>query len=63
MRYTIFPLLGPAALILGLALLAVHPLLWLVGTWFDPAYDSYGVWVAVLTIALLSWSATSPLRT
>ena len=62
MRYTIFPLLGPAALILGLALLAVHPLLWLIGTWFDPAYDSYGVWVAALTIALLLWSATSPLR-
>jgi exosortase/archaeosortase family protein len=63
MRYTIFPLLGPLALILGLALLAVHPLLWLVGTWFDPAYDSYGVWVAALTVGLLLWSATSPMRT
>ena len=62
MRYTIFPLLGPAALILGLTLLAVHPLLWLVGTWLDPAYDSYGVWVAALTVALLLWSATSPLQ-
>lgn len=60
--HAIFPLLGPAALILGLVLLAVHPLLWLVGTWFDPAYDSYGVWVAALTTALLLWSATSPLR-
>ena len=59
--YTIFPLLGPTALILGLALLAFHPLLWLIGTWFDPAYDSYGVWVAVLTVGLLLWSATSPL--
>ncbi|MCU0807845.1 MAG: exosortase T [Candidatus Contendobacter sp.] len=62
MRYTIFPLLGPAALILGLALLAVHPLLWLMGTWLDPAYDSYGIWVAALTVVLLLWSATSPLR-
>jgi len=62
MRYTIFPLLGPAALILGLALLAFHPLLWLVGTWFDPAYDSQGVWVAALTFSLLLWSATSPLQ-
>lgn len=62
MRYTIFPLLGPIALILGLALLAVHPLLWLVGTWFDPAYDSYGLWVVTLTFGLLLWSATSPLR-
>ena len=63
MRYTIFPMLGPVALILGLALLAVHPLFWLIGTWFDPAYDSYGVWVAALTVALLLWSATSPLQT
>jgi len=63
MRYTLVPLLGPAALILGLALLAVHPLLWLVGTWFDPAYDSYGVWVAALTFGLLLWSAISPLQT
>lgn len=63
MRYPfIMPLVGPAALILGLALLTVHPLLWLVGTWFDPAYDSYGVWVAGLTVGLLLWSATSPLR-
>ncbi len=63
MRYPLVPLLGPATLILGLVLLAVHPLLWLVGTWFDPAYDSYGVWVAALTLGLLLWSATSPLRT
>ncbi|MFO1424227.1 MAG: exosortase T [Candidatus Competibacteraceae bacterium] len=62
MRNSLVPLLGPAALILGLALLAVHPLLWLVGTWFDPAYDSHGAWVAALTISLLLWSATSPLR-
>lgn len=63
MRHSLVPLLGPAALILGLVLLAVHPLLWLIGTWFDPAYDSYGVWVAALTVGLLLWSATSPLRT
>lgn len=63
MRYLLLPPLGPTALILGLVLLAVHPLLWLVGTWFEPAYDSYGVWVAALTLGLLLWSATSPLRT
>ena len=63
MRYPLLPPLGPTALILGLVLLAIHPLLWLVGTWFDPAYDSYGVWVAALTLGLLLWSATSPLRT
>lgn len=63
MRYPFLPPLGPTALLLGLMLLAIHPLLWLVGTWFDPAYDSYGVWVAALTGGLLVWSATSPLRT
>ena len=62
MRNPSIPLLGPAALILGLALLAIHPLVWLVGTWFDPAYDSYGIWVAALTITLLLWSATSPVQ-
>ncbi|MDG4558036.1 MAG: exosortase T [Candidatus Contendobacter sp.] len=62
MRNSLVPLLGPAALILGLALLAIHPLFWLMGTWFDPAYDSSGVWVAALTAGLLLWSATSPLR-
>lgn len=60
MRYPLLPLLGPAALIAGLALLAAHPLLWLVRTWFDPAYDSHGVWVAALAGGLLLWSATSP---
>ncbi len=62
MRNPPIPLLGPAALILGLVLLAIHPLVWLVGTWFDPAYDSYGIWVAALTVALLLWSATSPVQ-
>ncbi|MFZ1830539.1 MAG: exosortase T, partial [Candidatus Competibacteraceae bacterium] len=63
MRYPLVLTLGPTALMLGLLLLALHPLLWLVGTWFDPAYDSYGIWVAALTGGLLLWSATSPLRT
>jgi exosortase/archaeosortase family protein len=43
-------------------LLAAHPLLWLVGTWLDPAYDSQGLWIAALTLGLLGWSATSPLQ-
>ena len=62
MRQSLLPFLGPAALIGGLALLAAHPLLWLVRTWFDPAYDSQGLWVAALTGGLLLWSATSPLQ-
>lgn len=62
MRYPLFPLLGPITLIGGLLLLAAHPLLWLVQTWLDPAYDSQGLWVAVLVGGLLLWSATSPLQ-
>ncbi|MFO1371462.1 MAG: exosortase T [Candidatus Competibacteraceae bacterium] len=64
MRYTtIYPLLGPTTLVLGLVVLAVHPLVWLVGTWLDPAYDSYGLLVVALTLALLLWSATSSVQT
>lgn len=59
MRYPLLDLLGPTALIIGLVLLAAHPLLWLVRSWFDPAYDSSGLWVALLTLALLAWSASS----
>lgn len=62
MRYPIFRLVGPAAVLMGLALLALHPIFWLVGTWFDPAYDSYGLWVATLTLVLIAWSASSPLQ-
>lgn len=62
MRHPLFSLLGPTALVGGLALLAAHPLLWLIRTWFDPAYDSHGAWVAALTGGLLLWSATSPLQ-
>ena len=61
-RFDLHPWLGPIGLMLGLLLLAAHPLIWLVETWFDPAYDSYGLWVAMLTGALLLWSATSPVQ-
>lgn len=61
--HTFISWLGPTAILLGLALLAVHPLEWLVNTWFDPAYASSGLWVALLVGGLLLWSATSPLPT
>ena len=35
-RFDLNPWLGPTGLMLGLLLLAVHPLIWLVETWFDP---------------------------
>jgi exosortase/archaeosortase family protein len=62
MRDLVFQRLGLAAVVIGLMLLAVHPIIWLFVTWFDPAYDSYGVWVAALTVGLMAWSASSPLQ-
>ena len=61
-RFDFYLWLGPIGLLLGLLLLAAHPLIWLVETWLDPAYDSYGLWVAILTGVLLLWSATSPVQ-
>ncbi|MCB1510716.1 MAG: exosortase T [Hyphomicrobiaceae bacterium] len=53
----------PATLITTAALLlAAEPTLWLVGTWRDPAYPGGGVWVFAAVLAMLAWSATSPLR-
>lgn len=46
-------------LALGSAILAVHPLGWLVGTWNDPVYDSAGGLVAAVVAALFAWSLTS----
>lgn len=45
--------------LLGAALLALHPLMWLVGTWREPAYNSQGIWVALAVLALGAWSYTS----
>lgn len=60
MRSSPLPTFGQLALLTGLLVLAAQPLGWLVGTWFDPGYDSQGIWVAGLTLGLLAWSATSP---
>jgi len=47
-------------LILGGITLAVHPLNWLVTTWFDPAYDSNGLWIMTIVVGLFLWSWQSP---
>lgn len=60
--YPLPALSGPVALVLGLILLAAHPLQWLTGTWFDPAWDSWGGWIAALTAGLLVWSVSSPVQ-
>lgn len=44
----------------GIALLALHPVIWLIGTWFDPAYQSHGLLVAGLVAGLFVWSLHSP---
>ncbi|MFP4599269.1 MAG: exosortase T [Persicimonas sp.] len=51
----------PAAIVfaLGAIVLAIEPLLWLVGTWTEPAYDSPGGWIFVAALGLFAWSATS----
>ena len=45
---------------IAIVLLAVQPVVWLVQTWVDPAYQSHGLLVALLVAALLGWSLSSP---
>jgi exosortase/archaeosortase family protein len=47
-------------LVLGAVTLAIHPIIWLVNTWTDLAYDSSGLWVFAIVVALSLWSWTSP---
>lgn len=44
----------------GMMLMAIEPIRWLVTSWFDPAYDSKGLWVFALSTALFGWSLSSP---
>ncbi len=44
----------------GVILLAVHPVVWLVRSWFEPAYGSYGSVIFALVLVLFLWSVTSP---
>ena len=43
----------------GAAVLAFHPLIWLVGTWYKPGYDGLGVLAFALVVALFAWSVSS----
>ncbi len=47
-------------LALGVSILAIDPIHWLVNSWFEPSYDSDGLWVFMLFSLLLLWSLTSP---
>ncbi|ANY78210.1 hypothetical protein BB934_08165 [Microvirga ossetica] len=48
------------ALLSGAAILAWHPILWLVRTWTDPSYASDGAFAALGVAALSLWSLSSP---
>jgi len=41
---------------IGVGLLALHPLIWLINTWINLAYQSNGFLVALLVGGLLLWS-------
>lgn len=45
----------------AVVVLAAGPVLWLINTWLDPAFDSYGLWYFGVFAALALWSFTSPL--
>jgi exosortase/archaeosortase family protein len=45
--------------VLGAIALAIEPVLWLVRTWTEPAYDSPGGWIFALAAGLFCWSVTS----
>lgn len=58
-----FPLPAvPAGIIMAGAvmILAADPIVWLVRSWLDPAYDSSGEWIFGVTAGLFLWSLTSP---
>ncbi len=44
---------------IGVGLLALHPLIWLIKTWINPAYQSNGFLVVLLAGGLFLWSVTS----
>ncbi|ESS73169.1 hypothetical protein MGMO_34c00130 [Methyloglobulus morosus KoM1] len=46
---------------LGMLLLAIEPILWLLGSWLEPAHDSKGGWVFLLCAGLFVWSILSPI--
>ena len=56
----LFVLSNPRLLFaIGIGLLALHPLIWLINTWIDPAYQSNGFFVLLLVVGLFLWSVTS----
>jgi hypothetical protein len=55
--------LYPSLLGAGMAVMAIAPITWLIGTWFEPAHDSQGAWVFLLCLVLFVWSVRSERQT
>lgn len=51
--------LAKLAVTSGLIILVIHPVEWLVNSWIDPSYDSYGYLMFLLCGGLFIWSVTS----
>ncbi len=49
-------------LAIGAGVLALSPLLWLLASWREPAYNPQGLWVALAVLALGLWSYSSEQR-
>ncbi len=60
----LFPRLSPVPILLGLgaAILAADPLRWLLRSWLDPSYGSYGWVFFLVVIGLFLFSLSSPLQ-
>lgn len=52
--------LAAAIFVAAAAVLAFDPVVWLINTWRDPAYDSNGLLVMALVAAIALWSVSSP---
>jgi exosortase/archaeosortase family protein len=50
---------GPFWWVLFSLILIYHPVLWLMRTWQDPAYQTSGLWIALIVLALFCLSVTS----
>ncbi len=56
------PVTPAILLVLAGIVLALDPALWLLKSWFDPAYESSGYLVFAITAVMFAWSAASPVR-
>lgn len=51
---------GPFWWVVFSLILIYHPIIWLMKTWQDPAYQTSGLWIALIVLALFCLSVRSP---